>query len=196
MPEQHKVTEYLYQDLRRRNLLVGLTVSISLIISLVVLLALHTGAGVTIMIMASSLIFLGLIWGAHLIKIKETWTPYIAILGIFVSSVITLMKGQADALGALSAFFVLSIGMMYNDIKISITGVVAGLALILTKYLIIMDFTSGSIREILIFLFYFGISSWILLTQSVLGKKLLQGTAEMNRETSEMLSRELERETH
>lgn len=194
MPEQHKVTEYLYQDLRRRNLLVGLTVSISLIISLVVLLALHTGAGVTIMIMASSLIFLGLIWGAHLIKIKETWTPYIAILGIFVSSVITLMKGQADALGALSAFFVLSIGMMYNDIKISITGVVAGLALILTKYLIIMDFTSGSIREILIFLFYFGISSWILLTQSVLGKKLLQGTAEMNRETSEMLSRELERE--
>ncbi|WP_059041598.1 methyl-accepting chemotaxis protein [Paenibacillus rubinfantis] len=189
----HEVSDFLYKDFRKRNLLICLTLTTTVILSLAILLGLHTSAMVTLLIVIPNALILSLVWGGYVTRKKENWIPYIAIVGIFITSIITVLQGGGGPLGAVSAFFVLSVGIMYNDFKVVMTGLVAALVVILIKYTAFHD-PAGEGSNIAVLLYFFAVTAWVLLAQSSLGRKMLDNSARMNKETTELLARELERE--
>ncbi|MBM6997992.1 hypothetical protein IM700_020190 [Paenibacillus sp. DXFW5] len=187
------VNDFLYKDLRKRNLLICSTLTTTVILSLAILLGLHTSAKIITLIVIPNLLILLLVWGGHVTRKKEHWIPYISIVGIFITAMITVFQGGGGPLGAVSAFFVLSVGIMYHDFKVTMTGLVAALVVILVKYTVFHE-PAGEGSNIAVLMYFFIVTAWVLLAQSSLGRKMHAHSASMFKETSELLARELERE--
>ncbi|MGG6314030.1 methyl-accepting chemotaxis protein [Paenibacillus macerans] len=187
------VDDFLYKDFRRRNLMICMTVTTTVILSFAVLLGLHTSAMITSLIVVPNVLILALVWGGHLTRKKENLIPYIAVAGTFITSLVTVFQGGGGPLGAISAFFVLSVGIMYNNFRVVMFGFGAALVVILIKYTFFHD-PAGSGSDVIVMLYFFAVTSWVLLAQSSLGRRMLANSAKMNKETAELLARELERE--
>lgn len=57
------VNDFLYKDLRKRNLLICSTLTTTVILSLAILLGLHTSAKIITLIVIPNLLILLLVWG-------------------------------------------------------------------------------------------------------------------------------------
>ncbi|MBW4838591.1 MAG: hypothetical protein KZY74_04285, partial [Paenibacillaceae bacterium] len=187
------VNDYLYRDLRKRNLLICSTVTTTVFLSFIVLLGLRANAAVVSLIVVPGVLILGLVWGSYLSRKKENLIPYVAVVGTFISAMITVLQGGGGPLGALSAFFILSIGIMYNNFRVVMTALGAALAVIAFKYLAYPE-PAGQSSNLVVMLYFFAVTAWVLLAQSSLGRKMMDNSAKMNQETTELLARELERE--
>lgn len=189
----HDVSDFLYKDFRKRNLMICGTVTTTVFLSFFVLLGLHTSAMVTSLIVIPGVLILALVWGSYLSRKKENWIPYIAVVGTFISAIVTVLQGGGGPLGALSAFFILSIGIMYNDFKVVMSALIAALMVIAFKYTAYPE-PAGQSSNIVVMLYFFAVTAWVLLAQSSMGRRMLARSEEMNQETTELLARELERE--
>ncbi|WMT40758.1 methyl-accepting chemotaxis protein [Paenibacillus sp. D2_2] len=94
----------------------------------------------------------------------------------------------------LSAFFVLSIGLMYNSPKVVWSGFAAGLILIFTNHFIFVDEHLATSEAIFTYMFYYLLASTVLISQSYLSRRMMRHVNSLSEEATELLNKELERE--
>ncbi|RCX16654.1 methyl-accepting chemotaxis protein [Fontibacillus phaseoli] len=194
MVEQENQKQFIYQDLRKRNHMICLMVSFTVGLTIVMLLGLRAGGTAFASIMIPCLVLVTVVWFGYLTKKFERWISLIAVLGMFAISAIPILQNGGSATGGLSAFFVLSIGLMYNLPLVVWSAFGSGLVLILINYFMAPSGAPVSGIQFSLYLFYYVVSAAVLLAQSGLSRKMLKHIGELSHETSEMLAKELERE--
>ncbi|WP_435922831.1 hypothetical protein [Paenibacillus sp. DYY-L-2] len=188
MEEQPIKDQFIYKDLRKRNQMICFMVSLTVGLTIFMLMGLHVGGWTALEILAPGLILVAVIWFLHLLKKKENWISMISVLGMFVISIIPVLQGGPSGSTQVSAFFVLSIGLMYNTPLVVWSAFGGGLLLL------VISNAKGFSPDFSIFLFYFVLTSIILLVQSNLSRRMLNQANTLSKNASEMLAKELERE--
>lgn len=188
MEEQPIRDQFIYKDLRKRNQMICFMVSLTVGLTIFMLMGLHVGGWTALQILAPGLILVAVILFLHILKKKENWISMISVLGMFVISIIPVLQGGPGGSTQVSAFFVLSIGLMYNTPLVVWSAFGGGLLLL------VISNAKGFSPDFSIFLFYFVLTSIILLVQSNLSRKMLNQANTLSKNASEMLAKELERE--
>ncbi|MEF2968260.1 methyl-accepting chemotaxis protein [Paenibacillus sp. M1] len=192
--QREEQEQFIYNDLRKRNQMICLMVSITVGLVVFMLFGLHTDATAFAAILIPSVIVVAAIWFGHLAKKFEKWISIISIAGMFVITVITMLQDGGGTSVSMSAFFVLSIGIMFNAPIVIWSAFGAGLLLIFLDHFMIAGNSASSLENIAINLFYYFVSSAVLLSQCYLSRKMLMNFSILSKNASEMLAKELERE--
>ncbi len=185
--------QFIYQDMRKRNLIICTTVSFTAILTLLMLLRLDSGVLTGSLVMNSCIILVAAIWYAHLAKKFEQWISIVAIIGMLLVTAIPILQGGGNINSALSAFYVLSIGLMYNRPRVVWNAFSAGLILIAINYLSLPD-GSADQGQFLNFLITYLLAGSVLVAQAKLSRKMLDHVGELSRSTTAMLAKEIDRE--
>ncbi|MDN4066314.1 methyl-accepting chemotaxis protein [Paenibacillus vini] len=194
MVEQDNQTQFIYQDLRKRNQMICWMVTFTVGLTIIMLLGLRAGGTAFASIMIPCVILVAVVWFGHLTKKFERWISLISVLGMFAISVVPILQNGGSATGGLSAFFVLSIGLMYNVPIVVWSAFGSGLVLLLVTYFMTPSDVPNSGIEFSLYLFYYIVSAAVLLAQSGLSRKMLNHVGELSQSTTEMLAKELDRE--
>ncbi|WP_068778851.1 methyl-accepting chemotaxis protein [Paenibacillus sp. GM2] len=186
--------QYIYQDMRKRNQLICSIITVTVVITLLLLLASSSEVSSSVNIMIPNAVLLIAVWTLHLARRFEKWISIVSIVGMFVISIVSFIDGGGTTSKVLSAFFVLSIGLMYNSQKVVWTGFVAGLILIFTNHYIFVDDHLATSETIFTYMFYYLLASTVLIAQSYLSRRMMRHVNSLSEEVTERLNKELERE--
>ncbi|GAB6991148.1 methyl-accepting chemotaxis protein [Paenibacillus pini] len=192
--QQQEQDQFIYLDLRKRNQIICFTVTFTVVLALLLLVGIGEVASSGLLIMIPSVLLLTFVWSAHLTRRFEKYISFVAMLGMFAISIIPILQGGGSSSVGASAFFVLSIGLMYNSPKVVWTAYSAGIILLILSFTLTPNKDALSITNFGIFMFYYILASTILLAQSTLGRKLFAHVNSLSQSSSEMLAKELERE--
>lgn len=194
MEEQLEQKQFVYQDLRRRNQMVCFMVSITVGLSIIALLGLQAEGQVVAAVLIPCIVVLAAVWLSHLTRKFERWISLMSVIGMFVISLIRIILDGGSISGGIPAFFVLSIGLMYNLPVVTFTSAGAGLVLMLANQFMFNGGTTDTTADFFILLLNYGLSAGILLSQSKLSKNMLEHVGRLSEHTSQLLAKELERE--
>lgn len=187
--------QFMYQDLRSRNLLVSIAgLVIFLLIVALVNIANYSSFDLWTTVIPTFLLTVSL-WGAYFSKKMDEKIPVIAVVGIFIVLLILIVRGGGSIATVASAFFVMSVGILYaNFPKIVALGFVEGVIVIVSSIATMPENMAMTKMTVYYIVFYFVLSSIILIIQSYLSRNLNLHVRTLNAKSSEMLEKQLERE--
>ncbi|GIP44445.1 methyl-accepting chemotaxis protein [Paenibacillus sp. J45TS6] len=185
--------QFMYQDLRRRNLLICIAATVIFVLMIALVTTANYSGFVLWITVIPSLLLTGGLWVAYIKKMNNL-IPILAVVGMFIILLIQIMRGSGSITTVVSAFFIMSIGILYaNFPKIVALGFTEAVILIVYSMATMKEITANQ-RTIYYILFYFILSAIILIIQSYLTRKLNVHVRSLNAQSSEMLEKQLERE--
>lgn len=184
---------FLLRDLRKRNLIVCLVVTLLAALALVMMLSLHTSAANGIKIMIPAIVLPAALWYSYLTRSLERWIPITAILGLFVITLIPVIQNPGALTLGTCSFLVLGVGIVHNRPRLVATAAVAGLATIIIVYIIAPKDSYNFISEPM-FIFYYSLTAVVLLIQSYLSSGVLKHVSELSRNATQLLESERQRD--
>lgn len=102
---------FLLRDLRKRNLIVCLVVTLLAALALVMMLSLHTSAANGIKIMIPAIVLPAALWYSYLTRKLEQWIPITAIFGLFIITLIPVIQNPGALTLGTCSFLVLGVGL-------------------------------------------------------------------------------------
>ncbi|MNO57799.1 Methyl-accepting chemotaxis protein 4 [compost metagenome] len=148
-------------------------------------------------IMVPSVILLAALWIALFSKKFDHLISYLAVIGMFVISVIPLFQEGESITTAISAFLVLSIGVMYAQKRpVVIISTMACVVLFVLSFAFASTTSNLGDSSLLLIVvaFYFVLCASLLLGQSYLGRKMIGSISLLGENAAGLLAKQIERE--
>lgn len=186
-------SDLYYEDFRKRNRLLCIIFSAMTLLSAFTVLGLKSGWGISLGVIAPYLAVCTFIWWAHLAHKLEKWIPHVVIWGLFFVSIETIIQSGGNTGNALTAYFLLVIGVIHNRQSITWNAVAAGIGVIGFNLIMIEDRAAAMVDMISV-IFYFVMIGYTLISQSQFGRDIMNNIIGMSKNATEQLQKELERE--
>ncbi|SDS34281.1 Methyl-accepting chemotaxis protein (MCP) signalling domain-containing protein [Paenibacillaceae bacterium GAS479] len=184
--------EQAHKDLRKRNLVVLIVVSLNMLLIAGMLMQFNTVASYAQKVAIPSVIGLSIFWGLHAFRKSEKFIPYGVILLISYLTILNIDNDPKNQLSALAAFYLLALGIMYNNRVSLASGALSGAVMIIIKYVAYP--VEGSVTSFIFFTFYFVLAATIMISQSEIGRSIFMRTMRLQIEAEQQLLKEQERE--
>lgn len=185
--------ELYYQDFRKRNRLLCIIFTALTVLSTFSVVGLSGEAGVRVGIIAPYILICIFIWWAHKFRRFEKWIPVIVIWAIFLITVELIIQTGGSIGNSITAFFLLSLGVIHHRRHIAWSAVSAGLGVIIFNFIMTADRTDV-LADSFAVIFYFVLISSFLATQSKYGREMMESLVGYSKESNESLHKEYERE--
>lgn len=186
--------DFLYEDLRKRNRILCITTTVTILISSGALLAYGQSLASSLAILVPCLLLFVLVWASHLFRKLEKWIALTSIIGSFVITMITLLQGGTGVLGTLSAFFMLAMGVIFNNKKTVSVSVILGQVTIVMGFVLVPE-GQKDIQSIITIAIYYVLTSIVLLGMSVLSQKVSDHIQTLVRDMGGMINQQTTMQT-
>ncbi|MCM3748677.1 methyl-accepting chemotaxis protein [Paenibacillus pasadenensis] len=189
------MNDHAYQDLRNRNKMVLIVFSFNMLLIGAMLLQFNTVPSFAMKIGIPCIAGAIVMWGLHLSRRLEQVIPYAIIMLIGYLTVLNIQNDPSNEMNTLGAFYLLALGVMYNNRLSLAYGALSGAGIIIYKYFAVPAVPGVTdYNHLTFFFFYFVLAATLLICQSELGRTIFRRTVRLQVEAEAQLLKEQERE--
>ncbi|MGN7456974.1 methyl-accepting chemotaxis protein [Paenibacillus pasadenensis] len=186
--------DHAYLELRKRNQTVLAIVSSNVLLLGAMMIAFSSTLEFTLKMLLPTAVGMALLWGAHALRVLERAIPIAVLMLVGYLAATGIQDSPDDPLNALSAFYLMAIGIMYNSRLSLAYGTLSGIFIILYKYLAFPAADSAGESHLVYFLFYFVLAAVTMIAQSEIGRSIFRRALGLQEAAQQQLLKEQERE--
>ncbi|QJC51006.1 hypothetical protein HGI30_05145 [Paenibacillus albicereus] len=183
-----------YTELRKRNQTVLVIVSFNILLMSAMMIGFGASLSFALKMSLPTLVVMTLLWTAHATRVLEKAIPIAVLMLVGYLAATGIQDNPSDPLNALTAFYLMAIGIMYNSRLSLAYGTLSGLFIVLYKYLAFPESDPDGQYHLIYFIFYFVLAAITMICQSEIGRGIFRRALGLQEAAQEQLLKEQERE--